>query len=185
MDWEKIRERTFHLAAPAGTIPPLCLTACTGLLGPPETPPNVPTLSNPEDASNFDEVEDEEPEPKEKAGKGPAKPTGFQGEELPFVGYSYTRPLLNHVLALQPSSGGAAIAFGHAEQGGSGAGDPVISHAQCGALVLALCAHSWAWASGVSSGGGAAAGRGQGAAGDGQGRRRAPQGRSRTAGSGP
>jgi hypothetical protein len=68
------------------------------------TPPHVPALSSAEDTSNFDEVEDEEPEKPEKPAKGAASksPHGFQGEELPFVGYSYTRPFHNHVLVAQP-----------------------------------------------------------------------------------
>ena len=71
--------------------------------------PLAPEVTNAEDTSNFDEVEDEEPE--KPADKPKAKgPTGFQGEELPFVGYSYTRPFLNHVLVPQPRGSVAALA---------------------------------------------------------------------------
>ena len=111
IDWANIRNSTPSSAPRRRTVAPgltrslaphrssCCATA---------TPPNVPTIGNLEDATNFEEVENEEPAATPVKTTSSKAPTGFQGEELPFIGYSYTHALYNHVLVAQPRSGAAA-----------------------------------------------------------------------------
>ena len=56
------------------------------------TPPHIPTLSGPEDVSNFDKFEPI----KDDGLKYPDLPnrsTGFSGRSLPFVGFTFNCPV--------------------------------------------------------------------------------------------
>jgi len=56
----------------------------------PATPPFVPALTDEIDTSNFDEIEDDSVDPlKDTTPKRPA--AGYNGDGLPFVGYSFSR----------------------------------------------------------------------------------------------
>ncbi|XP_026204273.1 citron Rho-interacting kinase isoform X2 [Anabas testudineus] len=55
-------------------------------------PPFVPTLHAEDDTSNFEEPEQAAPWPASAAQRG-ALPTGFQGQDLPFLGWFFSRAL--------------------------------------------------------------------------------------------
>lgn len=54
-----------------------------------ETPPFVPVIKDETDTSNFEEDEDNENNPLDVAPMKKSK--GFQGNELPFIGYTFNR----------------------------------------------------------------------------------------------
>uniref|UniRef100_A0A7N8XYL2 Citron Rho-interacting kinase n=1 Tax=Mastacembelus armatus TaxID=205130 RepID=A0A7N8XYL2_9TELE len=55
-------------------------------------PPFVPALHTEDDTSNFEEPEQAAPRPASAAQRG-ALPTGFQGQDLPFLGWFFSRAL--------------------------------------------------------------------------------------------
>uniref|UniRef100_A0A674NG64 Citron Rho-interacting kinase n=1 Tax=Takifugu rubripes TaxID=31033 RepID=A0A674NG64_TAKRU len=55
-------------------------------------PPFVPALHAEDDTSNFEEPEQAAPRPGSAAHQG-AQPVGFQGQDLPFLGWFFSRPL--------------------------------------------------------------------------------------------
>ncbi|XP_045931296.1 citron Rho-interacting kinase-like [Micropterus dolomieu] len=55
-------------------------------------PPFVPALHSEDDTSNFEEPEQAAPRPASAAQRG-ALPAGFQGQDLPFLGWFFSRPL--------------------------------------------------------------------------------------------
>lgn len=62
------------------------------VLSPAVLPPFVPALHTEDDTSNFEEPEQAAPRPGSAAHKG-ALPVGFQGQDLPFLGWFFSRPL--------------------------------------------------------------------------------------------
>lgn len=66
---------------------PFCL-----ILSPAVLPPFVPALHTEDDTSNFEEPEQAAPRPGSAAQQG-ALPLGFQGQDLPFLGWFFSRPL--------------------------------------------------------------------------------------------
>lgn len=66
-------------------LPPL-------ILSPAVLPPFVPALHAEDDTSNFEEPEQAAPRPASAAQRG-ALPAGFQGQDLPFLGWFFSRAL--------------------------------------------------------------------------------------------
>lgn len=66
-------------------LPPL-------ILSPAVLPPFVPALHAEDDTSNFEEPEQAAPRPASAARRG-ALPVGFQGQDLPFLGWFFSRAL--------------------------------------------------------------------------------------------
>ena len=62
------------------------------LFFPPATPPHIPTLSGPDDVSNFDVFEPCKDD-SFKYPDLPSKSTGFVGRSLPFIGFTFTAPI--------------------------------------------------------------------------------------------
>lgn len=62
------------------------------ILSPAVLPPFVPALHTEDDTSNFEEPELAAPRPGSAAHQG-ALPVGFQGQDLPFLGWFFSRPL--------------------------------------------------------------------------------------------
>lgn len=62
------------------------------ILSPAVLPPFVPALHTEDDTSNFEEPEQAAPRPGTAAHQG-ALPVGFQGQDLPFLGWFFSRPL--------------------------------------------------------------------------------------------
>lgn len=68
------------------SLPPLTLSI------PAVLPPFVPALHAEDDTSNFEEPEQAAPRPASAAQQG-APPVGFQGRDLPFLGWFFSRAL--------------------------------------------------------------------------------------------
>lgn len=62
------------------------------ILSPAVLPPFVPALHAEDDTSNFEEPEQAAPRPSSAAQRG-ALPAGFQGQDLPFLGWFFSRAL--------------------------------------------------------------------------------------------
>lgn len=62
------------------------------ILSPAVLPPFVPALHAEDDTSNFEEPEQAAPRPASAAHQG-ALPAGFQGQDLPFLGWFFSRAL--------------------------------------------------------------------------------------------
>ncbi len=71
-------------------LPPLLFPPL--ILSPAVLPPFVPALQAEDDTSNFEELEQATPRPASAAQRG-APPVGFQGQDLPFLGWFFSRAL--------------------------------------------------------------------------------------------
>lgn len=72
---------------------------------PSATPPFVPELKDPTDSSNFEEVGDAEEGADPLVETAPAKKgRGFQGNELPFIGFTFQRRFTYGAVTTLPSS---------------------------------------------------------------------------------
>lgn len=72
-------------------FPPLLLLPPL-IVSPAVLPPFVPALHAEDDTSNFEEPEQAAPRPASAAQRG-ALPAGFQGQDLPFLGWFFSRAL--------------------------------------------------------------------------------------------
>ena len=86
LDVDNIRNGTFSLRICSPTDTDLFRLLCS------VTPPFVPEVKDPTDSSNFDEVGEAEEGADPLAETAPAKRgRGFQGNELPFIGFTFNR----------------------------------------------------------------------------------------------
>lgn len=84
---------TLSIAAPFTLPPPFPLSLPPLTLSIPAVlPPFVPALHAEDDTSNFEEPEQAAPRPASAAHQG-APPVGFQGRDLPFLGWFFSRAL--------------------------------------------------------------------------------------------
>lgn len=73
-------------------IPSLSSYSLLSSSSPAVLPPFVPALHTEDDTSNFEEPEQAAPRPASAAQRG-AQPAGFQGQDLPFLGWFFSRTL--------------------------------------------------------------------------------------------
>lgn len=82
----------FHYFARRRFLSPCLLLLPPLILSPAVLPPFVPALHAEDDTSNFEEPEQAAPRPASAAQRG-ALPVGFRGQDLPFLGWFFSRAL--------------------------------------------------------------------------------------------
>lgn len=84
---------SIHPLPPSPLLPPFPLSLPPLTLSIPAVlPPFVPALHAEDDTSNFEEPEQAAPRPASAAQQG-APPVGFQGRDLPFLGWFFSKAL--------------------------------------------------------------------------------------------
>jgi len=84
INWTSLRQRK-----PAHLRTPFHLSFSSFLI---EQPPFLPSVTAEDDSSNFEDLSDNEDGPLRHTA-AVARDIGFKGEELPFIGYSFTKTL--------------------------------------------------------------------------------------------